>query len=171
VGAKADFLASLRWREQPRPSDRAAIRAIVASTSFFSAEEIDIAVELVDEALAEGAASGYSFLFAENSAGVVGYTCYGRIPGTLHSIDLYWIAVHDTLRGCGLGRVLLERTEGLSGRLGGRRVYIETSARPQYEPTRGFYLRCGYSQAALLEEFYGPGDGKLIYVKALAPGP
>jgi hypothetical protein len=46
-------------------------------------------------------------------------------------------------------------------------VYIETSNRPQYEPTRGFYLRCGYRIDAVLEDFYAAGDAKVIYVKAL----
>jgi hypothetical protein len=54
--------------------------------------------------------------------------------------------------------------------MGGRRIYIETSSRAQYEPTRGFYLKCGYRQETILEDFYAPGDGKVIYVKALPAG-
>ena len=62
---------------------------------------------------------------------------------------------------------LMQRTEEMIRARGGRRVYIETSSRPQYEPTRGFYRRCGYHEAAHLPDFYGPGDGKLIYVRGL----
>jgi len=46
-------------------------------------------------------------------------------------------------------------------------VYIETSNRHHYAPTRGFYLRCGYTQEALLKDFYASGDDKVIYVKKL----
>jgi hypothetical protein len=46
-------------------------------------------------------------------------------------------------------------------------VYIETSNRPQYVPTRAFYERCGYECEAVLKEFYGPGDDKVIFAKAL----
>jgi hypothetical protein len=46
-------------------------------------------------------------------------------------------------------------------------VYIETSSRPPYAPTRAFYERCGYELEVVLKEFYGPGDGKAIYVKAV----
>ena len=49
----------------------------------------------------------------------------------------------------------------------GQRIYIETSNRGQYVPTRAFYLKCGYAEDAVLREFYGPGDDKVIYVKAL----
>ena len=51
---------------------------------------------------------------------------------------------------------------------GGTRVYVDTSSRKQYAPTRTFYERVGYSKDALLEDFYAPGDGKVIYVKVLA---
>ena len=37
--------------------------------------------------------------------------------------------------------------------------------------TRGFYQRLGFTEEARLTDFYGPGDGKVIYVKALAPFP
>ena len=52
------------------------------------------------------------------------------------------------------------------------RVYVETSTRPQYAPTRAFYLACGYQLAAELPDFYAPGDGKAIFLKLLtAPNP
>ena len=46
-------------------------------------------------------------------------------------------------------------------------MYIETSARPFYAPTRAFYIARGYSQIAELEDFYAPGDSKAMYLKVL----
>jgi hypothetical protein len=51
--------------------------------------------------------------------------------------------------------------------LGGLRVYVDTSGRAQYAPTRAFYERLGYLPAAVLDDFYAPGDPKVIYCKAL----
>lgn len=156
------------YRTDPRRSDLDAVRSIVASTGYFNQEEIAIAVELVEERLTRGEASGYHFLFADNSqASTLGYTCFGRIPGTASSFDLYWIAIHQSQRGRGLGRELLERSEAIIRAMGGTRIYIETSGRAQYDPTRGFYLRCGYHEAATLPDFYAPGDAKVIYARAL----
>jgi ribosomal protein S18 acetylase RimI-like enzyme len=62
---------------------------------------------------------------------------------------------------------LLARSESLIRRGGGRRIYIDTSSRPQYEATRAFYRAQGYREEACLEDFYAPGDGKIIYTKAL----
>jgi ribosomal protein S18 acetylase RimI-like enzyme len=140
---------------------------MVESTEFFSPEEADVAVELVDERLAKGPASGYHFVFAEQQGRTVGYSSYGPIAGTLASFDLYWIVVSQSDRGCGLGRLLLEETERKIRAAGGQRVYIETSNRPQYAPTRHFYDRNGYVREALIKDFYAPGDDKAIYVKVV----
>jgi len=87
--------------------------------------------------------------------------------GTVASADLYWIAVHLDRQGRGLGRALLDAAETWIAREGRTRVYLETSTRPQYVPTRAFYLRCGYAIAAELVDFYAPGDGKAIFLKVL----
>jgi len=155
------------YREEVRPGDPARVREMVASSGIFSAEEVLLAVELVDERLRRGTASGYHFLFAEKAPGVVGYGCFGPIPGTAVSYDLYWIAVHDRFRGSGIGKRLLRRIEETIQQQGGRRVYVETSSREIYQPTRDFYEACGYRRVAVLEDFYSPADAKLIYVKTL----
>ena len=157
-------------REQVRADDPASVRRITESSGFFSSSEIDMAVELVQTRLTQGLASGYHFLFADAEASTgesIGYSCFGPIPCTQGSFDLYWIAVHDRCRGIGLGKLLLAESEGIVRRMWGRRIYVETSSRSQYEPTRAFYTRLGYHQVALIPEFYAPGDGKIIYVKEL----
>lgn len=153
------------FRNRTRPGDAAAVKRLVRATGFFSQEEVEIAVELVEERVAKGAASGYEFIFAEFAAKVIGYACFGRIPGTRHSFDLYWIVVDPRLQGKGIGRALLARAEAAIRQAGGQRVYIETSSRQQYGPTRAFYEQVGYRAAARLADFYAPGDGKLIYAK------
>jgi ribosomal protein S18 acetylase RimI-like enzyme len=166
------------YREEPRATDASAVREIVASTGFFHDFEIDVAVELVDERLSRGLASEYHFVFADDSATghTLGYACFGPISCTQGSFDLYWIAVHNDLHGKGLGRAVLAEAErriaagvpgvpGAPGLVRGRRVYIETSGQAKYEPTRAFYLRCGYREEARFEGFYADGDDKIVYSK------
>ncbi|MBN1356509.1 GNAT family N-acetyltransferase [bacterium] len=157
----------ITYREDLQPEDIHAIRDIVESTGFFSEDEIDIAIELARERLEKGPSSGYLFLFADFAGRVAGYACYGQIGCTRASYDLYWIAVHQDMRGKGLGGKILRRCEDLIRRLGGTRIYLETSSRPQYEPTRQFYLKSGYTIETVLEDFYAPGDGKVIFLKVL----
>jgi GNAT superfamily N-acetyltransferase len=150
-----------------KPDDAPAVRRIVESSGFFHPDEIEIAEELVRERLAKGIASGYHFLFADRGGDTVGYSCFGPIVCTQWSFDLYWIAVHDACRGGGIGRRILLESEERIRAAGGRRVYVETSSRDLYLPTREFYLRCGYKVEVVVEEFYGPGDSKYLFSKAL----
>lgn len=159
----------LGFRTSVTEKDLKAVRDITASTGFFYDEEVDTAVELVEDRLAKGPRCGYHFLFAEQDGRSVGYTSFGPIACTRESFDLYWIVVAGDYRGKGLGTRLLEQSEDSIYALGGRRVYIETSARPLYEPTRAFYLARGYSVVTEMEDFYAPGDAKVVYVKVLPP--
>jgi GNAT superfamily N-acetyltransferase len=149
------------------PDDRRRVRELVSASGFFSPEEVAVAVELVDERLAKGPASGYDFVFAEADGRTIGYACYGPIPATRGSYDLYWIVVDPDRRRSGLGRLLAEEVERLVRRAGGRRLYADTSGRPQYAPTRAFYEALGYRREAVLRDFFAPDDDKVISVKAI----
>lgn len=155
------------YRQQIKPSDIEAIADIVEESGFFSDEEIEIAIQLAEEKLDQQESSSYRFLFAEIENQVVGYTCYGLIPATVGSYDLYWIVVAKDLQGLGVGKMLMAETEQLIYQSGGRQIYAETSSRDQYQPTHEFYETCGYHQEAFLNNFYAEGDGKIIYAKIL----
>jgi acetoin utilization deacetylase AcuC-like enzyme/ribosomal protein S18 acetylase RimI-like enzyme len=160
----------LSFRREVVPADPERVRKLVEITGFFNAEEVEVARELVDERLLKGDGSGYYFLFAEHYGRLVGYSCYGPIPCTSSSYDLYWIAVHPDYQGRGVGRQLLQLTERSIKEAGGKRIYVDTSQRIQYASTRAFYERCGYLLEGLLVDFYAPGDGKAIYSKKVQPG-
>lgn len=164
-------MSELSFRTELRASDPAAVRHIVESSGFFYTHEVDVAVELVEAALAEGPASGYHFVFAELDGKTVGYGCVGPIACTQSSFDFYWIAVHESCRGHGVGRRLVAACEERMRELGASRVYVETSGREQYAPTRHFYRACGYEEVAVFPDFYAPGDAKVVYLKVLRQTP
>jgi GNAT superfamily N-acetyltransferase len=148
-------------------ADREPLETLICETAFFNAEEVEVALELIDDGLANGEASHYRFVVAEEETSVAGYACWGPIPGTTASADLYWIVVHPEHQGRGIGAALLQASEAWMASAGRTRVYVETSTRAQYDPTRRFYLACGYGLAAELADFYAPGDGKAIFLKVL----
>ncbi|HVT27509.1 MAG TPA: GNAT family N-acetyltransferase [Lacipirellulaceae bacterium] len=156
-----------RWcfREEVVASDRDAVRSITKSTGFFREHEVAVAVELVDERLNRGTASGYYFVFAESDGEAIGYACFGPTACTLGSFDLYWIAVRPEFQCQGLGRLLLNQVERKIGAAGGQRIYVDTSGQFKYEPTRRFYEHNGFHCEARLADFYAPGDDRLIYAK------
>ena len=155
------------FRAHLQPSDPGGIESLVRETGFFSAEEIGIARELADDGLAQGRSSHYRFVLADQDGSLAGFACSGPVPCTQAAWDLYWIAVAPRAQGQHLGRELLKRVEFAILAAGGTHIYVDTSSRQQYAPTREFYARRGYQEAADFPDFYAPGDGKIVYAKVL----
>lgn len=153
----------MEYRNKVKIKDIITVKEILSSTKFFNEEEIDVAVDLVSECLNKGKLSGYEFLFIEENSETIAYACFGKIAGTKHSYDLYWIATHENYRGKGIGKVLLLKVVELIKSNGGKNIYIETSLREQYISTRKFYENFGCKKEAEIEDFYSPNDGKVIY--------
>jgi ribosomal protein S18 acetylase RimI-like enzyme len=134
----------------------------------FTDDEVQTALELIDEWLQDGDASGYLTYVVEDGAIVHGYVCFGPTPMTAGTYDLYWIAVDPTTQGQGYGRLLLSFAEAEVARRDGQLLLIETSSQVAYGATIRFYERSGYDLAARIPNFYRPGDHKLIYAKTIA---
>jgi len=159
-----------RLRFEPFLKDCSNVAKLLRQTRFFSEAEIGIGVELVEEELTQKTRTTYCFIFAETNTQLLGYSCYGLIPLTANSYDLYWIAVDPDYQRNGIGKTLLMTTEQRIRKSGGKRIYVDTSSRGQYRPTRRFYLSCGYKKAAHLPNFYRDGEGKIIFVKSVEEG-
>jgi ribosomal protein S18 acetylase RimI-like enzyme len=151
------------------PRDRSPIEKMVVSSGKFNDVEIATALELVEEALAEGEESGYLFAVLEHvrDSAVLGYACYGPVPLTLGVYDLYWIVVDPSSQGKGYGRRLIEYVEKDVLDRGGRMILIETSSQETYGDTVRFYESNGYRLAARIINFYRIGDDKLIFQKEM----
>jgi len=176
-----------------QPQDRQLVLSFLAETGFFRPDEIDIARELLDAALAEGPKGHYqSFVARVDSSQssvpsprlgeesrqlptdnrqlstfseIVGWVCFGPTPCTLGTFDIYWIGVAPGWQGRGVGRALTDFAERAISERGGRLIVVETSSRDTYLPTRRFYEALGYREAARIADFYGPGDHKVVFLK------
>ena len=159
--------AEFTWREEVTGEDASSVRKLCEMSGKFSAAEIEVAEELVRERLGKGPSSGYLFCFVEQEGKPLGYACYGPVPGTLASWDLYWIVVAGNRQGGGLGSAILARVEKSIRQGGGKSVWVDTSSQEGYRPTRAFYRARGYENQAVLTDFYRPGDHKVILCKRL----
>ena len=119
-----------------------------------------MALELFDASVAD-----YEFIGAFEGDLLCGFACFGPTPSTDRTYDLYWIAVHPNAQGLGVGATLMTEVERVLHSRHARLVVVETSSKPQYEPTRRFYRKLGYQEAARLRDFYAPGDDRLVLTK------
>jgi ribosomal protein S18 acetylase RimI-like enzyme len=157
----------LTYRIVPTSSDVEGIRTMVSGTGFFRPDEVEIAVELAEVRIKEGIKSGYHFILADIHRELAGYACFGLIPCSLLSWDLYWIVTKKEHQGKGIGGQLLLKAEEEITKNGGKNIIIETSSKELYKGTQHFYNKYGYTLKARFEDFYDYGDDKLVYTKKL----
>lgn len=81
--------------------------------------------------------------------------------------NLYLIAVHPSRQSCGHGAAFMSHIEALLAQRGERVLLVETSGLPEFERTRAFYLRNGYTREAVIRDFYNAGEDKIVFHKAL----
>jgi ribosomal protein S18 acetylase RimI-like enzyme len=145
--------------------DRAAAADALAASGAFRAEEIGVALGVIDDALADD--EGYLLLAGDHEGAMRGYVCAGSTPLTASTWHLYWICVHPEAAGRGLARAMQDRLELLVRSRGGARLVVETSGRTDYERARHFYEAAGYERVGRILDFYGDGDDCVLYCKKL----
>jgi ribosomal protein S18 acetylase RimI-like enzyme len=143
------------------------VREIVEATGLFRADEVEIALEVFQSAVAAPGLDYTSVGAFDEEGNLLGFACYGPTPCTVGTWDLYWIAVDPGTHGQGIGRKLAELVEQRIAGEGGRLIVAETSSRHDYDPTRAFYEALDYKASARVADFYAPGDDLVVYTKRL----
>lgn len=81
--------------------------------------------------------------------------------------NLLAIAVLPEHQGSGVGAEMLRYLEGRLAKQGGRILLVETAGIPEFERTRDFYRKNGFTEEARIREFYEPGVDKIVFWKRL----
>lgn len=149
---------------------RARVHELLTAAAVFSPAEIAVALELFDTVYRDDSERDdhpdYRFVGAFDGNGeLLGYACYGPTPCTDRTYDLYWIVVDRTVHNRGIGSIILSEVERRLRTQRARLLVVETSSRVDYAPTRAFYERRGYTQAAVVRDFYALGDDQIVYTK------
>jgi D-alanine-D-alanine ligase len=165
--------------DHPQPDEIEKLVALAQATGFFNPEEVAVVGEMLADYMATapdagpGAPESDEYLWAvyREAPGTppLGFVCYGPSSFSEGTYEVYWIAVDPEHQSRKIGTALLQSVEEDLKKRRARHLYLETSDRAQYAPTRRFYERRGYEPVAHLADFYHIGDGKVIYRKVLQP--
>lgn len=148
--------------------DREKLKKILLGTQIFFPDEIEVATELIDTVLTNPNQKDYKiYCMVNNEDQPLGYICFGPIPMTKGSFDLYWIVVDPQYYGIKIGSKLLSFLEEEIQTLNGRMILIDTSSLPTYERARRFYQNKGYKEIARIPDFYWPGNDRITYCKKI----
>ena len=156
-----------------RPADARdipAIKTIAIDTEMFDADGATFVDDVVT-AILEGTMHDHHFVVSDGSDGrVIGAAYFAPEPFSDRMWNLYFIAVHPSQQGNGIGGALLDHVERHLRPVGpdtAQVLIVETSSTDQYARTREFYPKQGYVEEARIRRFYGPDDDKVVYWKLL----
>ena len=159
--ANSDKIARVKIRT-PTSADLPQIELILKDTELFPAEML---AEMIKPFLNGLTDDDRWWVCEDDQHGVIGFS-FARLEqlteGTWNLLAIGFRTAHQ--RG-GLGGRLLEAVEkSLEGQ---RILIIETSSLDGYADTRGFYSSRGYTQEAVIRDYWAAGDHKIIFRKAL----
>lgn len=146
-------------------NDRHSLISIVEETDNFNDAEKKVAVELIDEAIANPNHEYYNLFVLEENGNIAGYHCTGKRALTDGVFDLYWIVVDPKNQNKGVGKRLLDHAENFVKENNGRWILAETSSKESYNATRNFYFRNNYSIVAEIRDFYTVNDNLIVFGK------
>jgi ribosomal protein S18 acetylase RimI-like enzyme len=139
---------------------------MLARIAVFDRSDCSIALELLTIARDHPEQQEYHCLVAAGPGDApLGYACFGPAPLTVGTFCLYWIAVDPACAGQGIGSRLLVAIEEKVCQARGRILFLETSSRPSYAPTRQFYVKNGYILEETIRDFYREGEDRVTYLK------
>lgn len=146
-----------------RRADLPALKAVIEATGLFAPELLD---EMLDAYLALGDAQD-RWVVVEHGDRPIGFAYSAPERMTEGTSNLLLIAVHPDHQGRGVGQALMRDAEASLAADGQRVLLVETSGLPEFERTRAFYRRLGYTQEARIRDYYAAGDDKIVFWNAL----
>ena len=152
-------LMEIRYTE---PGDIADLKSVLDHTELFPSEML--------EDMLSGFLNGDNeelWLTCESGGKAIGF-CYAvpeqMAEGTWNMLAL---AVAPDVQGKGAGRGLVAQMEAELEEQAARVMIVDTSGTDAFTKTRMFYTNAGYTEEARIRDFWGKGDDKVTFWKAL----
>lgn len=148
------------------------IKHLAVVNHMFEPDEL----AMFDEMLAgffDGSLADHYWIVAEtgeDDSAIAAAAYFAPEPFSDRMWNLYFIATDPAQHGSGAGSTIVEHVERQLRDVGdgvARTLIVDTSSMDDYGQARDFYQGRGFVQEATIREFYGPGDHKVTFWKAL----
>ncbi len=144
-------------------SDLEDLKRVIDSSELFPSDLLD---EMVSEYFSNTETEELWFTSIDNNKPIaIAYCAPEKL--TEGTYNLYLIAVQKEHQAKGIGKKLMKYIEDLLASKGNRILLVETSGLNEFELTREFYDKCGYTREAVIRDFYHEGEDKVVFWKKL----
>ncbi len=144
-------------------SDLEGLKNVLNTIELFPSEMLD---ELISDYLNNPETEEIWFTAIQDSEVCgIGYCKPEKL--TDRTFNLLAIGVQNDLQGKGIGKMMMKFIENHLRENGNRVLIIDTSSTPEYDLTREFYQKIGYTKEATIRDFWKEGDDKVTFWKKL----
>ncbi len=146
-----------------RATDVNDLKQVVDSCGLFPSEYLD---EMVADYLSNPETEDFWFTYIEeNTAVAIGYCVPEKF--TAGTYNLLAIGVAENFQGKGIARNMMHYIEQVLKEKEGRILIVETSSDEAQTAARNLYATIGYSQEAVIRDFWNEGEDKIVFWKKL----
>lgn len=152
-----------------RRDDIEPIQRLAVANRMFAPDDVDVLGDMISGHL-DGTRPDDRWFVAESQGRLTGAAYVAPEPFGHLVWNLHFIATQPSDHGRGVGTLLISGVEEHLERLGAERalvLIVETSATDQYARARRFYGARGFDGESTIRDYYGPGDAKVTYWKAM----
>ncbi|MBP9882247.1 MAG: GNAT family N-acetyltransferase [Chitinophagales bacterium] len=152
--------------EKIRPVSQAdldQIKRVIDSSGLFPSENLD---EMISDYFNNSETEDIWFTcIVNNTPTAIGYCVPEKL--TEGTYNLLAIGVLKESQGKGIASEMMKHIEHLLKQKGGRILIVETSSDDAQIAARNFYKRIGYTQEAVIRDFWKDGEDKIVFWKKL----
>jgi ribosomal protein S18 acetylase RimI-like enzyme len=148
--------------------DRAALLGLQIAAGMFTAEDIAPVADILDACLSGDKGPDHRSVVYGGDDGFRGAAYYAAEVVSDRVWNLLMIAVLPEAQGQGIGEQLISHIETELRSVDQRILIVETSSTDQFDKTRDFYVRLGFTEEGRIRHYYGDDEHKVIFAKALS---
>lgn len=145
------------------PADVPAVVDLVVAAGMFTRDDAGFLLD----ALAPEESITCLVEDADDGPGLASVVLYRSEEAADRVFDLTMIAVRPDLQGSGRGAALMRHAEDDLRERGQRLLVVRTSGTAQYDRTRAFYRRLGYTEHTRVPDYWTDGDDLVLFTTRL----
>lgn len=151
------------------PADASAVVSLAISSELFAPEDAEIVKAMMADYFTRERDHGHVCAIDtdDTSGEPVAVAYWESAKATDRTWYLTMIGVRRDRHRHGRGSALLQHVEQQLHAEGQRLLLVETSSTPAFDRARSFYQSCGYTEEALVRDYYERGDDMVLFRKAL----
>ena len=144
-------------------TDIAGLKEVLDSSALFPSEYLE---EMISDYFNNPDSQDYWFTYVDqNTPLAIGYCVPEKL--TEGTYNLLEIGVSQEAQRKGIAASMMENIELVLKQNEARLLIVETSSDDAQIAARNFYPKIGYTQAAVIKDFWKDGEDKIVFLKRL----